>query len=642
MLLLIGAAAPAWMAVSQETGPVEVAGSAVLGYADRLLEEPSGERGSLQVESTLISGSEAEDAGGRMEVTIDVAVALGADWAAGRQLRVTIVSYNLDEDPLILEESVALGPPSNAAWWIYRRSVLLPEEFLEAIAVVEDLASGRKGGARVGYGQPLGTPDPAPRRSGVIVDALERSVRPVAEPERPSVIRLVPPRGNEQVGEVRIRTLLTSDEVAQVKFQVDGGAVTVDEREPFVLETDFGPEPATREVVAVALSAAGRELGRDRLLLNSRLELFDLRMALSSDAATPDVLAVEAAVTVPRGRRLDRVEFYRNEELLATLEEGPFVTRVAQGDLGPRDYLRAVAYLTDGSSLDDVRLLSDADAGERIDVNLVQVFAVASNRKGEPLTDLSVEDFEVRVGRRKVEIERFERAVDVPLSLGLVFDTSGSMYPLMPDAKQAGARFLSSILRENDRAFLIDFDTRPRLAHAMTSDVGSLLRRFGQLEAKGRTALYDAVVFGTLQFDSAPGRRALVVLTDGVPSGGEFGARQCIEMAVKGAVPIYSIDLSGVFGAVAGAAKLPLVGLAKATGGRVHTIVGDPTAMDDYDAVGRALTAAYDQIDQELRSQYIMAFSTPQPLTADEIKSVKVEVSRSGVKVRRVVGTTTG
>ncbi len=315
-------------------------------------------------------------------------------------------------------------------------------------------------------------------------------------------------------------------------------------------------------------------------------------------------------MTVPRERELDRVEFYRNEDLLATLEAAPFVTRVDQADLGRQDYLRAVAYLTDGSSLDDVRLLADADAGERIDVNLVQVFAVASNRKGEPQTDLTVEDFEVRVGKRKVEIERFERAQDVPLSLGLVFDTSGSMYPLMPDAKQAGARFLSSVLREEDRAFLIDFDTRPRLAHAMTSDVGSLLRRFGQLEAKGRTALYDAVVFGTLQFDSAPGRRALVVLTDGVPSGGEFGARQCIELATERAVPIYSIDLSGVFGGVPGAAKLPLVGLAKATGGRVHTIIGDPTAMDDYDSVGRALEAAYDQIDQELRNQYIMAFST--------------------------------
>ncbi len=150
--------------------------------------------------------------------------------------------------------------------------------------MVEDVESGRKGGTRLGYGRPLGAPEPPPRQSGVIVDALERPMRPVAEPRRPSAIRLVPPRGNQQVGAVRIRTLLTSDEVALVRFQLDGGDVIEDDREPFVLEVDLGPTPVPREVVAVALSAAGRELGRDRLLLNSRLELFDLRLALAPDA----------------------------------------------------------------------------------------------------------------------------------------------------------------------------------------------------------------------------------------------------------------------------------------------------------------------------------------------------------------------
>ena len=642
MLLALGALSAARPALAQSSGPVEVAASAVLGYADRLLEDASGAGGGLEVAATLVTGSEVEGEAGRTEVTVDVAVRLAPSWAEGRRLRVTLVSYNLDDDPLVLEETVALGPPANAAWWIYRRSVLLPEEFLEAVVVVEDLDGGGKGGARVGYGAPLGEPEPAPRASGVIVDSLGPEARPAGEPQRPSVLRLVPPRGDEQVGAVRIRTLVTSDEVARVSFRLDGREVAVDDREPFVLETDLGSEPATREVVAVAYSAGEREIGRDRLLLNSRLELFDLRMALAPDPADPGALTVEAVVTVPRDKTLDRVEFYRNEDLLATLAEGPFSTRVARAGLGRQDYLRTVAYLSDGSSLDDVRLVADADAGERIDVNLVQVFAVASDRGGEPLTDLTAEDFEIRVGRRKVEIERFERAVDVPLTLGLVFDTSGSMYVLMPGAKQAGARFLDSVLGGKDRAFLVDFDTRPRLAHPLTSDVGALLRRFGQLEAEGRTALYDAVVFGTLQFDDAPGRRALVVLTDGIPSGGEFGARRCIQLAVEGGVPVYSIDLSGAMGGVPGGAKLPLVGLAKATGGRVFTILGDPNAVDPDDALERALTAAYDQIEQELRSQYVMAFSTPQPLTAQEIESLKVEVSRSGVKVRRVVGTTRG
>jgi hypothetical protein len=133
----------------------------------------------------------------------------------------------------------------------------------------------------------------------------------------------------------------------------------------------------------------------------------------------------------------------------------------------------------------------------------------------------------------------------------------------------------------------------------------------------------------------------VVVLTDGVPSGSRFGARQCIERSVELAVPIYLIDLSGVFGR--GTAKLPLVGLAKATGGQVHTIQGSHDLTgSDYSTVGRELQDAYDQIERELRSQYVLAFSTAEPLTAEEIESVKVEVKRPGVRVRRVVGAARG
>ncbi|MCZ6507786.1 MAG: VWA domain-containing protein [Acidobacteria bacterium] len=642
-LVIVGCAGPVGLALSQTPGPTPVRQSTVQDFADALLEGPSGRGGGLDVAAAFISGSEIEDAEGRIEVALDVVVRLEPGWGEGRELRVTLVAYNLEDEPLILEETVALPAPAGAALWVYRRNVLLREEFLEAVLVVEDLVGGRRGGARVGYGSPI-APAPTSLQGGVIVDdrgtALPNTIVPSTP--RSALLRLVPPRGHSHSGKIKIRTLLTSDEVDRVEFLLDGQRVALDEREPFTLEIDLGGAPEAHEVVAIAMSAGGREIGRDRLLLNSRLELFDVRMVLSPTPGGGDGLRLEAAVTVPRDTELDRVEFYRSTQLLETQRSPPFAATVQSATLGPDDYLRVVAYLTDGSSLDDVRLVGEAAAGERIEVNLVQVFAVASDRRGEPLTDLEAEDFEVRLGKQRVEIERFELAVDIPLTLGLVFDTSGSMYSLMPDAKQAGARFLASIVREQDRAFLVDFDTRPRLAHPLTSDLGSLLRRFGQLEAKGRTALYDAVVFGTLQFDSAPGRRALVVLTDGVPSGGAFGARQCINLAVEHAVPVYSIDLSGILGGVS-AAKLPLVGLAKATGGRVHTIEGrDPRGMVDYEAVSRALERAYTQIERELRSQYIMAFSTPQPLTADEIKSVKVKVLRSGVKVRRVVGTVIG
>lgn len=652
-LAVLAGAVPGWRGLSQVPAePTEGAPEAaarlvvvaaprleLLAFAETLLDRPADRDGDLEVQAALLSGSEVESVGGWIAVALDAAVVIDPAWRAGQPLRVTLVAYNLDAEPRVLEESVALAEPGNAAWWSYRRIVELSDEFLEAVVVIEDLGSGRRGGARVGYGSPF-VPPPTPR-SGVLVDAEAAMPSAAAgpsgagPPRRASVLRLVPPLGRDLTGQVRVRTLTSTGDVARVVFFLDGVEAARDDREPFVAEIDLGSELRPREVVAVAYSAAGRELGRDRLLLNGRLDLFDVALRLERSG---DRLDLQAAIRAPQGNPLERVEIYRNEELLATQTEEPFGLAVRQDELGRDDYLRVVAYLADGTSLDDVRLATDAGAGTRIEVNLVQVFAVASDRRGEPLTDLTEADFEVKVGRRPVEIERFELATDVPLSLGLVFDTSGSMYALMPDALQAGGRFLDSIVRSQDRAFLVDFDTRPRLAHGLTADVGSLLRRFGGLKAEGNTALYDALVFALLQFDTLPGRRAMVVLTDGVPSGGKFSARQCIERAIELAVPIYSIDLSGVFGGP-GTAKLPLVGLAKATGGRVHAIQGDPSLRGgDYEAVGRSLTQAYDQIERELRSQYVLAFSTDQPLTGEEIESVQVDVKRPGVKVRRVVG----
>ena len=124
--------------------------------------------------------------------------------------------------------------------------------------------------------------------------------------------------------------------------------------------------------------------------------------------------------------------------------------------------MRVVARFADGSEIEDARLVEAA--AERVEVNLVQVFAVVTDRDGAPRRDLSRDDFELRLAGREQTIDRFAPAEQVPLVLGLVIDTSGSMWTLMPDTRQAGSLFLARTLRAGDRAFLVDFDTRPRLA----------------------------------------------------------------------------------------------------------------------------------------------------------------------------------
>ncbi len=610
----------------------------LVAIADRLLESFELPRyRDFELYASFAPGSEVGGEDGTVQVDLEAIVAVPPHWRAGRRLRVAVVAYGLDEEPRVFDELVDLGDMAQAAWWAYRRTLTLAEEFLEAVVIVEDPAADLRSGTRVGYGEIV----VGQRRTAVVVDELEplpSSIAP-ATPARPSIIRLIAPVGNAHVGRVRIRTLASSEEVAEVVFELDGAPVGTDSRKPFTVELELGPEPRSRELAATALAADGRQLGSDRILLNPELELFDVRLIeLRSEGAE---IVAEAVVTVPRDAVLERVEFFRNEERLTTRDAEPFRATISATDIGSDDYVRVVAYLEDGRSLEDVVLAAATDSGVELDVNLVEIFAVATDRSGEPLSDLTEKDFEVRLRGREVAIDRFERAVDVPLSLGLVLDTSGSMITLMPDAKRAGARFLSAVLKEGDQAFLVDFDTRPRLAHPLTDDVGSLLRRFGTLEPEGNTALYDAIVFGSLQFEGTRGRRALVVLTDGEAFGGQFGARDSAKHAIGQAAPVYVIDMSGVFGGT-GTPKLSLVGLAKTTGGWVHTVPAVDPMAQDYERVRQSLEEAYDRIQRELRSQYVLAFSTETPLTADELQRIDVKVKRPRVKVRRVVGTAAG
>ncbi len=606
---------------------------AAVEAADRLLEGVDRGRRDFEVQALFASGTEAAAEDGRVQIGIEVRVAVPPHWQQGRAVRVVLVAYPLDEDPEVFEEQVVLGDVGAAAWWVYRRTVTLSEEFLEAVVTVEDPQARLAATSSVGYA----TVAASQPRTETVVDVLEAPTPPARQQPRVSLVRLVAPPGGPHTGRIRLRTLLSSDAVDAVRFEVDGESVTTDDRRPFNYEIDLGAEVRSREVVAVALSASGRELGRDRILLNPEVELFDVRLTGLLEGEGGVVAA--AAVTVPRDGQLERVEFYRNEDLIETLREEPFESTVSPGPLDSDDYVRVVAFLEGGEWLEDVVLANAAHAAAEVDVNLVEVYAVATDRSGEPLTDLSRSDFVVRLGGRRVEIERFERAVEVPLSLGLVLDTSGSMLALMPDAKQAGARFLDAVLQEGDQAFLVDFDTRPRLAHPMTSDIGSLLRRFGTLIPEGNTALYDAVVFSCLQFEGSRGRRALVVLTDGQAFGGQFGARESVRHALSQALPIYVIDLSGVFGGT-GQSKLSLIGLTKATGGQVFTVPPVDPLKQDYDKVRENLEQAYDRIHRELRGQYVLAFSTESALSVEELEKIEVDVRRPRVKVRRVVGTT--
>lgn len=466
--------------------------------------------------------------------------------------------------------------------------------------------------------EPRATPaaSPAPRgaTSGRASDRASHA---------PPVIVLLPPRGTV-TGRTRFRTLTATPEIDRVVFFLDDRKAATDDRPPFAATLDLGEKVAPHTVRVEAYSADGYRLGEHSITVNAETRPF--RVAITRLDEAPGAVTVGAEVSVPPGAALDRVEIYRNTELGARLTAPPFEARLPGPEPGPEEYVRVVAYLADGTSQEDVRLLAAPGAVERVEVNLVQIFTVVTNEDGNPVEGLGRDDFTVLEKGKRRPLERFAVADDVPLVLGVLVDTSESMWPLMPDTKKAASRFLVQTLGAEDQAFLVSFDNQPRLVRQTTGDLSRLLRGFQALEAGGRTALYDSVVFSLLQFKDTHGRGALVLLTDGEDYGSRFGPKRCIDYGRELGIPIYVLSLAGLDGERRAVRKTDLESITDLTGGRIYYIT-------DLAQLG----AAYDQINAELRSQYVLAFATEQPLTPEELRSIRVKVDRKGVRVRTAV-----
>lgn len=491
----------------------------------------------------------------------------------------------------------------------------------------------------VATGRPA--PPPAAKPQATAADPPEAGS---PSPAGDRVIVLLPPRraglgrfggsaSGDLTGRVRLETLVTRPDVARVVFYVDGVEAASDDREPFTATVDLGAEARPRRLRADALSAAGRVLGTSEVELAASGTAFRVAItAVDGDPAGGEV-TVAAEVSVPSERRLVRIQWYYNDALAterpvtgSATEGGAFRAAVPTPAAGPNDFLRVVAHLDDGSSLEDARLLSARGEIERVAVNLVELFAVVTDRSGTPLTGLAADDFTVRLDGTELPLERFRLAEEVPLLLGLLVDTSESMWPLLPDTKRAAAKFLADTLRQDDRAFLVSFDDQPRLVRPPTEDLLALLNGFGALRATGRTALYDAIVFSLLQMEGDRGRRALVLLTDGRDWGSRYGPRRATEYGQKLGVPVYILVFGDLYGDRRPLPQPDLDAVTARTGGQVFYI----DRLEELDAV-------YARIADELRSQYVLAVATGRPLSASELGEIEVDAGR-GRKVRAAVG----
>jgi VWFA-related protein len=436
-----------------------------------------------------------------------------------------------------------------------------------------------------------------------------------------TTIRIVPPLAKLQTGMVRFDTLATGP-IERVEFTLDGRLVLAKKAPPYSVELDLGAVPRSRMLTVTAYGAGGEPVASDELVLNSAGHRFLVRLVepLKGKRYSGSLLA-RAEATAPEGEAIERVELYLNETRAATLYQPPYVHPVVLPRSGEMAYVRAVAYLPDGNSTEHLVFVNAPEHLEEIDIDFVEIYATVLDRRGRPVPDLEREDFLVREDGARQEIARFERVTDLPVHVAVALDVSASMEPALEAAQGAALRFFEGSLRPKDRAAVITFNDHPSLAVKFTNDVKTLAGGLAGLKAERGTALHDALVFSLYCFNGIKGQRAILLLSDGKDEGSRFTYDQALEYVRRAGVTIYTIGLGEKVD------RKKLERIAEETGGRSFFL----KRVED-------LAGIYAEVEDELRSKYLIAYQSGNSSGSTAFRSVELEVARPGVEVKAMRG----
>ena len=263
----------------------------------------------------------------------------------------------------------------------------------------------------------------------------------------------------------------------------------------------------------------------------------------------------------------------------------------------------------------------------KLQVNLVDLFFTVKGKNGDLIPHLSKSDCSVMEDKQPQTWKNFTSENDLPLTLGILLDTSGSQTYLLPLEKQAGSQFLDQVLRKKDEAFVLSFDVNVDLLQDFTNNPHELARAMDKAEIntaggngggipglgggtvpiqgtpKG-TLLYDAIYQAANQkLSQETGRKAMIILTDGEDEGSEMKIQDAIAAAQRSNVIVYVILIAdpreywnsgmGYYGY--SAAKK----ISDESGGRVINVGNN----------GKKLEDAFQQIEDELRTQYVGTYT---------------------------------
>lgn len=253
-----------------------------------------------------------------------------------------------------------------------------------------------------------------------------------------------------------------------------------------------------------------------------------------------------------------------------------------------------------------------------LDVNRVNMLFTVSDKKGRFVTNLTEGEFQVTEHKRPQEIVEFAAESDLPLRLGVLIDTSNSIRERFRFQQEAAVEFINGVMRPEDKAVVVSFDTGAELIADLTSNTETLAKSVRDLRPGGGTSLYDAIFFTCREklMQDQPRhkfRRAIVVLSDGEDNQSRYSRDQALEMAHKADVVIYAIS-TNISGLQTDGDKV-LKYFAEETGGTTFF----PFKVQD-------LAQSFENIANELRHQYSILYRPDPPKTDGLFHPVTIKV----------------
>jgi VWFA-related protein len=277
----------------------------------------------------------------------------------------------------------------------------------------------------------------------------------------------------------------------------------------------------------------------------------------------------------------------------------------------------------------------------QVETKVVNVFATVRNKQHGIVNDLTKDDFKITEDGVDQKVEFFSREVNMPITLGLLIDTSASMDRMIDAEQDAASRFLREVMRPKDEAMVITFDFDVDLLADFTQDtsvLSSAIRRarvnsvggggvvtpgtIPQGSNAGGTDLYDAVYLACHdELATEAGRKGVIILTDAEDTGSKLRMQDAIEAAQRSDAVIHILlisDRMATFGTGPGVAHR----MAEDTGGRVIDVHNE-----------KSLEKAFDEISEELRSQYVLGYYPTNLKRDGTFRKIQVSVARPDVKI---------